>query len=690
MKKKFNIDLTTQNKLIITALLLSTCLIVFIAIMAVKKISDELDDSYRSFGQLLTKTLAVQNYEITKAQTNPTALNFIKAHVNSILSSTNDISYITFKDKAGDIIYTTIETYNAKAKKADTNITSPMLDQNKKVVGVVEVGLSADLAKGVTNATKHSIFLVFSAVWLVFTLVILVNAFLIRRELTRLHHGVKEIEQGKFGTVLDYNQASGEIKELFDAFNDMSKKLHSYEEQNIDQLTVERNKLEAVLMSIANGVVVCDNYDKISIINSAAQKILNSSQMDILNTSIQDYCDTTGELCFREKITVFKNTPLDVIEKKPLEFNINVDKRIIKSIISPMYSKMHDYLGYIIVLIDITKEAEVDRLKNDFISNVSHELRTPVTILSSYADTLYNYGDEFKFEEQKEFIGTINQEVIRLNKMVNDILDFSRLQSDRTLEKEKQDITQTIEKIVKSHKVLADEKNISITFIKEDGLPNLSYNSQSIERVMSNLITNAIKYSPNDSRVKIRTEIARDSKYLEVTVEDNGMGISPEHQKMIFERFYRIENQVHTVKGTGLGLHLVKVAIEKHHQGQVFVKSKLNEGSTFGFWLPLDEADIKTPSNVRKEENNYHSEYREYKIEKLEDYNKKAQLDAQYVGQNKQKEEPKQEELDAPVGLVFEEINNTKATNNPIKSSTLVQQATKDDEWEITFEVRDN
>ena len=94
MKKKLNIDLTTQNKLIISALLFSTCLIVFIAIMAVKKIGDELDNSYRSFGQLLTKTLAVQNYEITQSQTNPTALSFVKAHVNSILSSTNDISYI--------------------------------------------------------------------------------------------------------------------------------------------------------------------------------------------------------------------------------------------------------------------------------------------------------------------------------------------------------------------------------------------------------------------------------------------------------------------------------------------------------------------------------------------------------------------------------------------------------------------
>ena len=697
MKKKFNIDLTTQNKLIISALVISTTLIVLIAFWAVNKIKIELDESYRSFGELLTKTLAVQNYEITQNANSPTALSFIKAHVNSILSSTNDISYITFKNKMGDVIYSTIETYNKRAQKADTNISSPMLDQNGKVVGVVEVGLSADLAKNVTLTTKNSMLTVFSAIWLVFTLVILGNAFLIRRELTLLHHGVKEIEQGKFGTVLNYNQASGEIKELFDAFNDMSKKLHNYEEQNIDQLTVERNKLEAVLMSIANGVVVCDNYDKICMMNSAAQKILNDSHNEILNTSIQNYCDSTGELCFKDKITQFKNTPLDIIEKKPLEFNINVDKRVIKAVISPMYSKMHDYLGYIIVLIDITKEAEVDRLKDDFISNVSHELRTPVTILSSYADTLYNFGEQFNFEEQKEFIGTINNEVIRLNKMVNDILDFSKLQSDNELEKEKQDITKTIEKITQSHKVLADEKNISISFIKEDNLPELTYNSQSIERVLSNLLTNAIKYSPRDSRVKVRAEIARDPKYLEVTIEDNGIGISPEHQKMIFERFYRIENQVHTIKGTGLGLHLVKIAIEKHHQGKVFVKSKLNEGSTFGFWLPLDEIDIKNISgkelknksiNQISQQNEINeTNYQEYKIEKIEDYTKKTEIDNQIVGniinQNEEENKP----------VISENKTEETTKDNPIKKIKDIpplESTNKEDEWEITFEVRDN
>ena len=582
----FSINSTLQNKLIISALAISTAIIILIAFWAVSKIKTELDRSYNDFAQLLVKTFAIQNYEIAKAK-NQTVIEDIKKNADSIIASTDDISYITFKNKNGDVIYSTYEQNPDRAMRADTNISAPLEDEKGNIIGTVELGLYSTLAQKVTLAAKNSILFVFSAIWLVFTLVILTNAFLIRRELTLLHLGVKEIEKGRFGTVLNYDQATGEVKELFDAFNDMSKKLHKYEEQNIDQLTLERNKLEAVLMSIANGVVVCDSFDKIKMLNPMAQKILNAKENEILDTSIQDYCDLSGELCFKDKIEEFKDTPLDVIEKNPLEFSVQVDDRVIKSLISPVYSKMHDYLGYIIILIDITKEAEVDKLKSNFISNVSHELRTPVTILTTYADTLYNYGDEFEFSEQKEFIGTIHQEVERLNRMVNDILDFSKLQSDAKIEKELQDITETIEKIVTSHQVLANDKNIKFDFKKEENLPQIMYNTQSIERVLSNLLTNAIKYSSENSTVTIQAQIAPNPNYLEVTVEDKGIGIAPEHLEKIFDRFYRIENQVHTIKGTGLGLNLVKVAIEKHHQGKVFVRSKQGVGSTFGFWLPI-------------------------------------------------------------------------------------------------------
>lgn len=599
LKKLKTFDLTAQNKLIISGLLVSTLLIIVVAVFAISKIQEKLYDSYSSFGQILTKTLAIQTYELTKDLPQQYQVNILKTHSMSILKSNKDISFITFKNKQGKIIYTSSDDYTERLEDTRINISSPMKDPAGQIVGSVEIGLSTDMAMVVAKTTKNSMLVVFTLVWIIFTVLVIINTFLIARELTLLHHGVKEISSGKFGTVLDYSQASGEIKELFSAFNDMSKRLRAYEEQNIDTLTLEKNKLEAVLMSIANGVVVCDNFDKVSMVNSAAQKILGVDAKTMLGTSIQNFYDSDGNLCFKDKILLFKDTPLELMEKKPLESNTIIEKNTIKTLISPMYSKVHDYMGYIIILIDITKEAEVDKLKNDFISNVSHELRTPVTVLRSYADTLYNYGQDFNYEEQKEFIGTINQEVIRLNKMVNDVLDFSKLQSDNNMEKRRQDIMETIEKTVEALKILAHDKKITFSVIKEPNLPDVPYNEDSIERVLSNLIINAIKYSSNSSRIKIRAEVAKNPNFVEVTVEDSGIGIAPEHHTKIFDRFYRIENDTHTIKGTGLGLHLVKVTIEKHHGGEVFVNSKLNEGATFGFRLPINP--IGGPTTIEEE-----------------------------------------------------------------------------------------
>ena len=195
----------------------------------------------------------------------------------------------------------------------------------------------------------------------------------------------------------------------------------------------------------------------------------------MLDMKIQQYIDTEGNYCFRDKIEEFKDTPIEIIENKPLEFNIQVDKRVIKSIISPMFTTRNkDYVCYIIVLIDMTKEAEMDAMRSTFISNVSHELRTPVTVLRSYIDTLYNYGNEFDYETQKEFIGTINQEIIRLNRMVNDILDFSRMEANAQMEKSLNNIYEVVDDCVNQVQPLTKEHNLKISVYKQDGCLTLT------------------------------------------------------------------------------------------------------------------------------------------------------------------------------------------------------------------------
>ena len=593
-RKKAKKKMTAQTRLIITGLVLSTVFIFCTACFATYSIDKNMNNAYKNFAQVLSKTLAIEGVEVTKEVPQLAKYDALRTNSTSILRSNDDIAFIIFKDNSSKIIYSSKDDYPEQAEKARITVSSPMVVKNLSEavnVGSVTVGLSGKIMDKVAATSKVSIALVFALAWLVVAGIVYMNSSIITRELRKLYQGVKKISSGEFGYMIDDRDVDKEVKELYGAFNDMSEKLSRYNEQTIESLTFERNKLESVLMSIVNGVVVCDNHDKVIMVNNHAKKLLEVDEEDIVGTQIQQFCDSSGEFCFSDKIAQFKDTPLEE-DSAPVPFNITIDNRILRCLISPMFTRSNSYVGYIIVLIDVTKDVEMDELRSHFISNVSHELRTPVTVLRSYIDTLYNYGNDFDFNTQREFIGVMNQEVIRLNRMVNDILDFSRYESQNIkLEKTKQNIMEIIEDCVNQVQVLAKEHDLTISVMKEPDLPEIYLNVDSISRAFMNILSNAIKYSPDGKRIKIRVERSRDGEYVEVSVEDQGPGIPEKYQKKIFDRFFRVENDTHTVKGTGLGLHLVKVTIEKHHHGQVFVQSKEGEGSTFGFRLPIKPAD---------------------------------------------------------------------------------------------------
>ncbi len=583
--------MTAQTRLILAGLGVSTVFILLSAGFATYSITQNMNSAYKNFALVLSKTLAIEGVEAVKDVPEAAKNDALRTNSLSVLNSNDDIAYIIFKDNNSNVIYSSIDDYPAQAEKSRITVSSPMVAKTEgsvQNVGSVEVGLSGSIIDRVSAASKTSISIVFLFAWLVIVGIIYMNSAIITRELRKLYQGVKKISSGEFGYMLDDKDVDSEVKELYEAFNDMSEKLSRYNEQTIESLTFERNKLEAVLMSIVNGVVVCDNHDKVIMVNNYAQKLLEVEEKDIINTQIQQFCDSSGEFCFADKITEFKDTPLED-DGTPVPFNIQIDTKILKCLISPMFTRSNSYVGYIIVLIDVTKDVEMDQLRSNFISNVSHELRTPVTVLRSYIDTLYSYGNDFDFNTQREFIGVMNQEIIRLNRMVNDILDFSRYEAQNVhMEKTKTDIIEIVEDAVNQVHVLAKEHDLTISIMKEPDLPQIYLNIESISRAFMNILSNAIKYSPDGKRIKIRVERSRDGENIEVSVEDQGPGISEKDQKKVFDRFYRCENATHTVKGTGLGLHLVKITVEKHHHGQVFVDSKEGEGSTFGFRIPIN------------------------------------------------------------------------------------------------------
>ena len=171
--------------------------------------------------------------------------------------------------------------------------------------------------------------------------------------------------------------------------------------------------------------------------------------------------------------------------------------------------------------------------------------------------------------------------------MVNDILDFSRLEANDSVEKSSNNIVELVENCANQVQVLLQEHNLKISISKEDDIPIATFNYDSIERALTNYISNAIKYSPENGEIKIAITTLNNKNDIQITVTDQGCGIAPKNKKKVFDRFFRVENDTHTVKGTGLGLHLVKTTIEKHHGGKVFVESEPGKGSTFGFIIPV-------------------------------------------------------------------------------------------------------
>ena len=591
MNKKQKMSFTTQNRLIVFGLMLSTLLIMSIAVFAAYNIQQNLSSGYQNFGQIISKAIAVESSDIIKSSSLSSVSKKLKNHSDLILKSQKDVILIEFQDKNGNIL--------SKAENKDSDIkpvitvSSPIIDnENNANIGSVIIGMSGNVISKISKTTRASILFVFTIVWIVFAFVILINTYLITRELKILHDGVKRITSGEFGYEIVGKGVSEEVHDLFDAFNDMSHRLHLYEEENIEQLTLERNKLKTVLMSIANGVVVCDKQDNVTLINNHAKELLELQGEQLLDTDIKQYVDSSGNYCFTEKINEYKNLSFEEKTSRSVIFNIKLDDKVLKAMISPMLTRANEYIGYIIVLIDVTRETEMDEMKSHFISNVSHELRTPVTVLRSYIDTLYNYGADFDYDSQKEFIGTINTEIIRLQNMVNDILDFSRLDSNAQIEKTENNISQLIDYCVKEVQPLLSEHNLKIDVEKDEDISQIMCNYDAIASALTNYLSNAIKYAPSDSTITVRLFKELDNNQVVVTVRDEGEGISPEFHKKIFDRFFRVENKTHSVKGTGLGLHLVKTTIEKHHNGHVFVNSDSGAGATFGFTLPIDDTSV--------------------------------------------------------------------------------------------------
>ncbi|HEY9597553.1 MAG TPA: ATP-binding protein, partial [Cyanophyceae cyanobacterium] len=246
--------------------------------------------------------------------------------------------------------------------------------------------------------------------------------------------------------------------------------------------------------------------------------------------------------------------------------------------------------GIAMTIQDITREAELNEAKSQFISNVSHELRTPLFNIKGFIETLHEYGEELSEAKRREFLETANRETDRLSRLVNDVLDLSRLESCRIYHFDAVDIAQPIEQTLRTYQLNARDKGIELTQEIEPNVPPVLGHYDLLLQVFSNLVGNSLKFTETGGRVSLRAYLVESNHQEEpsqvrIEVSDTGIGIDPEDQEAIFERFFRVENRVHTLEGTGLGLSIVRNIIEKHHS-RVHLVSEVGVGTTF--WFDLD------------------------------------------------------------------------------------------------------
>lgn len=242
-------------------------------------------------------------------------------------------------------------------------------------------------------------------------------------------------------------------------------------------------------------------------------------------------------------------------------------------------------VGVLVIFFTIKKQVKLAQIKSDFVSNVSHELRTPLALISMFAETL-ELGRVKSVEKREEYYSIISRESLRLSKIVNKILSFSKLEAGKRIFNFNQnDLNATIEEILSTYSFHLINNGFKFDKEMNENIPKFKFDSEAISEAVINLIDNAIKYSTDKKYIKIKTDIVKDMATLEII--DKGIGISQEDQSKIFEKFYRVSTGLlHNTKGTGLGLSLVQHIISAH-KGKIELKSKLGEGSSFKLLLPI-------------------------------------------------------------------------------------------------------
>ncbi len=391
------------------------------------------------------------------------------------------------------------------------------------------------------------------------------------RPLTQLTRFAEAVRDGDLSQRLRIRQ-SGEIGTLSSALNSMADSLGRL----IGQARHDHGQLVAMLSSLSEGVIATDTRQRVLLSNDAAKSLLNLDAAPVEGQML-------WEVIFSKAILEAASQVLASHARRHLLISPIAGTHVQVTLCT--FGASAKPQGLVIVLHDVTEATQYQELRKQFVANVSHELRTPLTAIAGFTETLRD-GAINDPAVARKYLATIEKHAGQLSNLVNDLLELSRLESVPGLTKQTDvDIGQVIDKAVDPLLVAAQRKHQKLAVKVQHGLPRITVNPDYIQRAVSNLVDNAIKYTSEAGTISVHTHQV--GSHLVIDVSDSGIGIPEQDQIRIFERFYRVDrSRSREMGGTGLGLSIVKHLVQVH-DGTVEVTSQVGRGSTFSIRLPL-------------------------------------------------------------------------------------------------------
>ena len=447
----------------------------------------------------------------------------------------------------------------------------PIFDEDENVVGAIYLQTSLESVYDQLSDINE-IFLNGSILALIVSVILgILVARAITKPIMEMRNQAQKMARGDFSQKVNV-YGTDEISHLAETFNDLNDRLR----HSMATIQEEQRKLSSVLSNMSEGVIATDRSGAVTVMNEAAGRLLGENPNRFIGKDLLDLLE------LEERVVDI--TELQESGSMIIDYSDEENIYLLRADFSTIFDENDEVTGFITVLSDVTEEEKVEQERKEFVSNVSHELRTPLTTLRSYIEALTEGAWKDK-EIAPKFLEVTQNETERMIRMVNSLLQLSRMDNKEfSLQRERTEFIQFFHNVIDRF-----EMNISENITLKRELPNLRYyvwiDKDRMTQVLDNIISNAIKYSPNGGTIRFKVE--KQVRQIVVSISDEGLGIAYNKLDKIFDRFYRVDKaRTRKLGGTGLGLAISRELVEAHY-GKIWATSIEGKGTTIYFTLPL-------------------------------------------------------------------------------------------------------